>query len=284
MRKFLDFLTKLQWLGLIGLLGSILGNAYLKLFWLFFLLGFIGIFRNIPAFCQSLLQIISYPVIFFGHRFRLPSKESYVCKTDYILPFEGQWYAANGGVDRKTSHSWGVWPQRYAYDFVILDENEKTFSGDSRRLQDYYCYGRDILAPADGVVVKVAGRRPDSRVYGDGSVECRAGDIRGNFITIRHNENEYSTIAHIMPDSISVRKGQRVLRGQAIAKCGNSGNTSEPHVHFQLNDGRSFFASAGLPIRFGGVLAKENGIVHPEEYITKGQWVHNTSEKQGTVP
>ncbi len=62
---------------------------------------------------------------------------------------------------------------------------------------------------------------------------------------------------------------------KAIAQCGNSGNTSEPHVHFQLNDGKSFFASAGLPARFKNVLATENGKTHAAEYISKGQFVKN---------
>ncbi|GEA13848.1 hypothetical protein E308F_00880 [Moorella sp. E308F] len=275
MHRFVNILAKFKWIGLIGLLGSITGNAYLKLFWLFFLLGFIEIFSNLPAFYQSIQQLLSYPLILFRHRFRLPSKDNYVGMTEYILPFKGQWYVANGGVDKRTSHSWGVWPQRYAYDFVIVDESGKTCSGSGKQLQDYYCYGKDILAPADGEIVSMADGHPESKVYGDGRAECRAKDIRGNFITLKHNEKEFSTIAHLMPNSITVTLGQKVVRGQVIARCGNSGNTSEPHVHFQLNDGRSFFASAGLPVKFKNVLAKENGKTGLADYIVKGQSVEN---------
>lgn len=275
MHRFVSILAKLKWLGLIGLLGSITGNAYLKLFWLFFLLGFIEIFSNLPVFYQSIQQLLAYPLILFRHRFRLPSKENYAGMTEYILPFQEQWYVANGGVDKKTSHSWGVWPQRYAYDFVMVDESGKTFSGNGKRLQDYYCYGKEILAPADGEVVSMADGHPESRVYGGGRIECRAKDIRGNFITLKHNEKEFSTIAHLMPNSITVTLGQKVVRGQIVARCGNSGNTSEPHVHFQLNDGRSFFASAGLPIKFRKVFVTENGKTCPADYIVKGQSVEN---------
>ncbi|HOV80565.1 MAG TPA: M23 family metallopeptidase [Bacillota bacterium] len=279
MNRFVSFLVKLKWLGLIGLLGSITGSAYLKLFWLFFLLGLVEIFSNLSASRQSVKQLLSYPLIWFSHRFFLPSKENHAAGTEFILPFRGQWYVANGGADKKTSHSWHVWPQRYAYDFVMIDESGKTHSGSGRELQDYYCYGQDVLAPADGEVVSMADIHPESRVYGDGRIECRAKDIRGNYVTLKHNEKEFSTIAHLMPNSITVAMGQKVVRGQAIAKCGNSGNTSEPHVHFQLNDGKSFFASAGLPVKFKNVLATENGKTRLAEYIVKGQSVENCEFK-----
>ncbi|MCL6558040.1 MAG: M23 family metallopeptidase [Firmicutes bacterium] len=275
MSRFVGFLVKFKWLGLIGLLGSVSGNVYLKKFWLFFLLGLIEIFSNLPASRQSVQQLLSYPVIWFGHRFCLPSRENSATRTEFMLPFRGQWYVANGGTDRKTSHSWHVWPQRYAYDFVMVDESGKTHSGSGSELRDYYCYGQEVLAPADGEVVSMAGNHPESRAYGDGRVECRAKDIRGNYITLKHNEKEFSTIAHLMPGSVTVALGQKVVRGQAIAKCGNSGNTSEPHIHFQLNDGKSFFASAGLPVKFKNVCAMENGETRPAEYIAKGQLVEN---------
>lgn len=276
MRRFIGILVRLKWLGLIGVLGSITGNAYLKLFWLFFLLGFVEILGNLSAARQSVQQLLSYPLIWFSHRLCLPSEENYAAGTKFILPFEGQWYVANGGVDKKTSHSWHVWSQRYAYDFVMIGESGKTHSGSGRELRDYYCYGQDVLAPADGEVVSMADNNPESRAYGDGRIECKAKDIRGNYITLKHSEKEFSTIAHLMPNSITVALGQKVVRGQVIAKCGNSGNTSEPHVHFQLNDGKSFFASAGLPVKFENVFATENGKTLPVEYIVKGQSVKNS--------
>lgn len=170
MNRFISFMVKLKWLGLIGLLGSLTGNAFLKRFWLFFLLGLIEVFGNLSVSRQSAQQLISYPLIWFSHRFRLPSKENYEARTDFILPFQGQWYVAKGGVDKKTSHSWHVWPQRYAYDFVMIDESGKTHSGSGKELQDYYCYGQDVLAPADGEVISIADNYPESRAYGDGRV------------------------------------------------------------------------------------------------------------------
>jgi hypothetical protein len=275
MYKIFNFISIIKWIGFVGIFGLITGNQVLYLFFLFFLLGFVEIFRNLPVFFQSLHQAFAIPLIYMKHRFNLPSKENYICKTDFMLPFEGQWLTINGGTDRKASHSWILPTQRYAYDFLIMDKNENTHSGDNKVLENYYCYGQDILAPADGEIVKLMIKHPNSSVFGNGSAECKAHDIRGNYITIKHNENEYSTIAHIKPNSITVKKGQKVTQGQIIARCGNSGNTSEPHVHFQVSNGKSFFTSAGLPIRFKNVIVTKNGESHPAEYISKGQFVQN---------
>ncbi|MBH1942035.1 M23 family metallopeptidase [Mobilitalea sibirica] len=276
MKKILYILSKLKWIGLIGIIGTINGNSYLKLFWLFFLLGFIDIFENLPVFLQSMKMLIAIPVISIKYGKRLPSTENHTSDTKYILPFEGEWFVVNGGTDQKTSHSWGIVPQRYAYDFFILDEENKSFENTGDNLEDYYCYGKNILAPADGIVVALKNKYPNSNVNKNGKVECKAKDIRGNYITIKHNDKEYSNIAHIMPGSIKVEIGQKVTRGQVIARCGNSGNTSEPHIHYQVNDGKSFFFSAGLPIKFQKVIVDGNKSDDHEQYITREHKVKNS--------
>ena len=184
----------------------------------------------------------------------LPSKENYTCKADYILPFIGKWYVANGGADKELSHSWGMLPQRYAYDFLIIDDEGGSAVIDANSAENYHCYGKDVLAPADGVVVRVSSRHKDSRVNG-AKIYCDTWDINGNFITIKHTACEYSHICHLAPDSIAVAKGDTVKQGQLIAKCGNTGNTSQPHIHYQLQSGKSAYSSAGLPIAFVNVKA-----------------------------
>lgn len=258
MNKLIVFLSRIKWIGMIGLLGNILDNQYLKLFWLIMLFGFIEIFYNLPVFFQSIKQLFSIPIVYISHGFKLPTKNNYICKSRYILPFEGRWSVVNGGVDKEVSHSWSILPQRYAYDFLIIDNSGKTYKDDPKLAENYYCYGMNIIAPADGEIVVVSGKYNDSKVYGDGTVDCNAKDIRGNFVVIKHNDYEYSTIAHIMPKSILVTLGQKVKQGEIIAKCGNSGNSSEPHIHFQLQNGKSFFASAGLPIEFSDITITNN--------------------------
>ena len=187
---------------------------------------------------------------------KLPSGDNYDCKVDYILPFEGKWTVRNGGMGKKLSHSWGIIAQRYAYDFTLMDDEGKSFAGDNKDVQSYLCYGKNIIAPADGTVVKVSNKHRDSRVSGK-KVYCDTWDIRGNFVVIEHAEKEFSVCAHLIPGSITVRVGDKVKQGEVIGKCGNSGNTSEPHLHFQLQSGKFFFTSAGLPIAFVNVNAQE---------------------------
>jgi len=237
---------KLTYIGYLGLLGLVLDNPLLYLLFIFFMFGFIEPFchNDMRIFFQSIQQIWGMCYTPTVYMFRLPSKENYTCKRDYILPFIGKWTVVNGGVDKELSHSCGVLPQRYAYDFIVTDDEGNFLTGDKASLQSYYCYGKDIVAPADGEVIKVCNHHKDSRVDGV-NVYCDAPDIAGNCIIIRHSKREYSMIAHIMQNSINVNEGDTVKQGEIIAKCGNSGNSSMPHIHLQVQSGKIFFCPPG---------------------------------------
>ena len=223
----------------------------------FNLFSMLGLFVIVDiTFWQAMGQMAGNFWVKIKYGAQLPSDENYVCQVDYILPFEGKWTVFNGGVGKGLSHAWGIIPQRYAYDFIIMDDNGKSFSGDNTKLESYYCYGKAVLSPADGVVVKVSNKHRNSRVNGE-KAYCDTWDIRGNFMVIKHAEKECSLFAHLMPGSITLRKGDKVKQGDVIAKCGNSGNTSEPHLHYQLQSGKSFYASAGLPVSFVNINAQE---------------------------
>lgn len=204
-------------------------------------------------FLQSLKQLIGIPLIHIKNGFHLPSKNNYICKTNYILPFEGKWTVINGSVDKALSHSWGIPTQRYAYDFIILDKDGKSFQGDPKLPQSYYCYGKNIIAPAYGEVIEIYNECSDNIIEEKYNLDWNIKDIRGNFIIIRHVDGEYSFIAHIMQNSFVVAVGDKVKQGQIIANCGNTGNSSEPHLHFHLQNGKSFFTAAGLPVCFNNV-------------------------------
>ena len=269
MKRLIRLCEKIKYLGLLGLLSLFLDNRLLDLLWLFWLFGFVGIFYNLPVFLQSLKQVWGMLAAPFRYGFRMPNAENYQCKVGYSLPFRGAWTAVNGGIDKKHSHSWGIQTQRYAYDFIILDEEGHSFSGERTKLADYYCYGKEVLSPAEGEVVEVRDKYPDSLLLGHGQADCSARDIRGNYILIRHADKEYGLLAHLQPGSVRVKPGDTVKRGQCVAYCGNSGNTSEPHLHFHLQDGMSFYTSAGLPIEFNGVtrLPAPNYAVYDSRHV-----------------
>ncbi len=216
-------------------------------------------------------MLAGIPIAYVSHGFRLPDKNSYKPQVLYSLPFEGRWYIANGGVDKETSHSWFLPSQRYAYDFFIMNDEETTFSGERERLENYVCFAENVLAPADGIVVSVVSHFPNTPIGAEGKADCASSDVRGNHIIIRHSKHEYSMIAHLLPGSICVKQGDAVVRGQIIGKCGNSGNTSEPHIHFQIQDGKSFAMSAGVPVLFAHVVVDGKKI--PEGFMTSGHYV-----------
>ena len=140
-------------------------------------------------------------------------------------PFFGEWLVSqghNGGITHL-----GDW--QYAWDFVIVDEDKKTYRGFGNELTDYYCYNVPILAPAAGYVTQIIDNVEDNAVGGM--------DIQqnwGNTIIIKHSEGLYSKISHIKQETFKVAVGDYVYRGQFLANCGNSGRSPEPHIHFQL--------------------------------------------------
>ncbi|RGH21847.1 M23 family peptidase [Anaerostipes sp. AF04-45] len=214
-------------------------------------------YMNIRFLSQIVLQVtgLIYATVKYRNK-NIEHIDDYVSGIKYSLPFDGEWYTANGGVTKDTSHSWEILPQRFAYDFIIVDDKSESFCGNKKDLHSYYCYGKNILAPADGIVVSTKNNFPDCRIMDTGQTDPDTTDIGGNRIILKHSPNEYSAICHLMPGSIKVQKGQTVKRGDVIAKCGNSGNTTEPHVHFQIQSTAGFYSCLGLPLRFSHIQTK----------------------------
>lgn len=176
--------------------------------------------------------------------------ENYKTKVEYQYPFDGQWLIFNGGYSKNTSHSWDVLTQRYAFDFVIADEQYSRHANKGNRLTDYHCYDQPILAAADGEVVVVRDGINPAPLVGYGIADFLCRDIAGNHVIIKHAEGEYGFYAHLVKGSLKVQVGDRVTQGQQIGSCGHTGMSSEPHLHFHLQDKEDFFTGMGLPIKF----------------------------------
>ncbi len=128
--------------------------------------------------------------------------------------------------------------------------------GAVKELEAHPAFGQTLNAPEDGLVIKVLNDRPDMEV---GKTDLE--QIVGNHVVIEIDENRYVVMAHLMQGSITVSPGQEVQSGQAIARCGNSGNTSQPHLHLQVQS-HPDFGARGLqtyPIQLRGVVRQRNG-------------------------
>ncbi len=141
------------------------------------------------------------------------------------LPVFGNWYISQGHNGVHTHR--GEWKD--AWDFVLVDQHGKQFKSEGKMLEDYYCFDKPIIAPADGEIEQIVDDVEDN-IVGDSNLNQNWG----NSIVIKHGYQLYSQISHIKKGTIKVKKGDLVKKGDSLAQCGNSGRSPEPHVHFQI--------------------------------------------------
>ena len=191
----------------------------------------------------------------------------YRTKADLRLPFDGAWYVFWGGRTLAQNYHAQAADQRFAYDFVVRKDGS-SHRGDGKALADYYCWNRPILAPAAGRVVEAVDGLPDQPV---GRMD--PSHPVGNHVVLDLGNGEYAVLAHLREGSVRVKQGETVARGDALGRCGNSGNTSEPHLHFHLQDKPHFGqrGAEGLPAQFEDYSADGEPVARGEP--VKGQTV-----------
>jgi hypothetical protein len=128
--------------------------------------------------------------------------------------------------------------ERFAIDFVKLGPDGTLAAGDGSRNEDWYCYGQDLLAVADGTIVDARDGVPDNQ-GGVRVIPMTMENLGGNYVVldIRDRHDHFAFYAHAIPGSITVKIGDRVTAGQLLGKLGNSGNSGAPHLHFHVCDG-----------------------------------------------
>lgn len=188
-----------------------------------------------------------------------------------LPPVQGHWVAINSPADRVPSHGIVAYGQSHAVDLVHVPTKGSDAGrspGERRgrswhpRADSFSGYGRPVVAVADGEVVAVSDWQPDGRAWLGplglllflllGAIRELGGSrlVLGNRVVIRIGPQTYATVAHLRRGSSRVRKGDRVRAGQVIAQVGNTGNSTEPHVHVQLQDHPWPWFAAGLPMTF----------------------------------
>jgi len=182
-----------------------------------------------------------------------------------VLPVTGRWLPVNSPATRVPSHGLHAYGQTYAIDLVHEpDDHSRPGFGwwpPFQRPEAFPGFGQPVFAPAAGRVVRAHGRQRDH--FSRDSVPGFAylivqtvrellgpGRILGNHIVLDIGDGVYAVLAHLQQHSLRVGAGESVQPGQQLGHCGNSGTSTEPHLHLQLQDHPTLSVAAGLPMRF----------------------------------
>jgi murein DD-endopeptidase MepM/ murein hydrolase activator NlpD len=195
--------------------------------------------------------------------------------TEYDFPLRGTWHIGASGTFH-SHHRWAAM-EEFALDIVQLGNASKTYKTRGLTSQDYFAFGQDVIAVADGTVVEAMDQYSDNdaklkqenetydqydqRIQSEQmqALQQNPYTVAGNYIVIRHSDNEYSMYAHLKKGNMKVKKGDVVKQGQVIASVGNTGSSTEPHLHFQIQDSSDPLRSRALPVRFRNAVVEMLG-------------------------
>lgn len=200
--------------------------------------------------------------------------EEYQQKTSLIFPIKGKFIVA-GAHDFNEDHS-AEWSQHYAYDILGLGSDYQLAKNDGKANEDFWTWGREVLAPADGTIVFARNDVPDNKQPGkiDSKVFMSLPNpmwaVGGNNVVIDHGNGEFSLLAHLQKGSVRVKEGDAVKIGDVIGLLGNSGNSDAPHLHYHLMACKTIFQCDGLPSRFDNVYDFFSGKKLEAPYIKRG--------------
>jgi hypothetical protein len=201
----------------------------------------------------------------------------------------GGWVCENGPATLSGHRRAVVWlrgapraAQRFAVDFFRADDAGRTWTGDRRVNASHFAFDAEVLAVADArVAVAVDGIPDNTPDPQERAVEMSRGTVAGNHVVLDLGGGRFAMYAHLRQGTVAVREGDLVRRGRVLARLGNSGNSTEPHLHFHVADGPSPVDASGLPFVFdafdaggaqlAGVLPAEGSTVRfLENHATSG--------------
>jgi len=176
-------------------------------------------------------------------------------------PLSGnRWVASNVGANHGHRNSLfalnGAWytPERWAVDYIRLTDDRRGRSGDDpKKLDNYPAYGQDLLAVKDGKVLQVVDGFDDLAI-GEKLKNLSLGNVGGNYVLIDIGDGYSAFYAHFIKGTIKVKPGDTVKRGQVLGKCGNSGNSTAPHLHLHIIRGKQPIAAQGVPYVISGFV------------------------------
>ena len=207
------------------------------------------------------------------------------------FPLRGEWVAVTSPGDRIPSHGTDVLGQRFAYDFLRTDQRNRFHPARTLRTlllgvptRECYAWGQPVYMPFDGEIVETRDDYPErSRVIPlreavlalrnaatfDVSRDLRP--IVGNYVVAR-SDGAFAVFAHLAPDSISVAPGQVLRTGEPVGRVGHTGNSTSPHLHFQLMDGPDPRTARGIPCLFRRLeVERPGGWVVARDVVPRGR-------------
>jgi len=224
--------------------------------------------EDIPA---AIAQRISVKVGDYPEALSIVTPATSVEKKPVVVissPLAGdEWVAANG-PSNTSQHRRALIPingrayisQRFAIDWVQVYPDGKTYKGKPSDNKNYRAYGAEIHAVADGVVTQVGDGIPQNTPGAKSlAVPITLETIGGNHVIMEIGNGLFAFYAHMQPGSLRVKVGDKVTRGQVLGLLGNTGNSSEPHLHFQICNANSELGSEGLPYAFASFEVQGKG-------------------------
>lgn len=180
------------------------------------------------------------------------SHDEWPSRVRFRLPLDGPVTVAWDGPTLAVNYHAVMPDQRWGFDLLVT-VGGLSYRREGARLDDYHVFGRPVVAPADGIVHAVRDGVPDGPIG-----QWRVRGVFGNHVVLQVAEAEYLFLAHLQQGSITVKPGERVMAGQPIGRVGNSGNSSEPHLHVHLQDTPMPYLGEGIPFYFHGY--RHNGV------------------------
>jgi murein DD-endopeptidase MepM/ murein hydrolase activator NlpD len=193
-------------------------------------------------------------------------------------PLRGDgWLAANGisntSVHRRaiiTAAGRARIAQRFATDWIKLGADGRAFRGDPTISANWYAYGTEVLAVSDATVIEVKDGLPENvPLSGKKAIPITLETLGGNYVLLDLRNGYFATYAHLQPNSLRVKVGDKVSRGQVLGLLGNSGNSDAPHLHLHIADGNSPFGAEGVPFVFASFEVQ--GAVKSLEVLAGGE-------------
>ena len=161
---------------------------------------------------------------------------------------------------------------RYAYDFVLLDKENRKYTGDGASELDYYGFNKDVYAAGNGKVVYASNDHKDDKSFDVTKLKKNPLELYGNCIGIQHKNGAISIYGHLKQNSLMVKMGDSVVSGQKIAAIGVSGSSFFPHLHFEVRTSITN-AAEGLPSYFSNIYALESNMKIKSGFVETGSIV-----------